>query len=179
MIHFSSSVSFFLWYFLYLLDLYWYKLVFCCCHIWICFSFTHRTQDLDKVTRISTTNDFINSFLLLFSRWNIYQFISYHHIGITDTKQVGLSSMNDQEIIYADNIIAISSRQEMRIKKNIGQVVLVDWSNTKFFKIPSFMADSKENYLRDLGSERENATARSLQQFSQFISLLRLAEALP
>ena len=34
--------------------------------------------------------------------------------------------MNDQEIIYADNIIAISSRQEMRIKKNIGQVVLVD-----------------------------------------------------
>ena len=68
--------------------------------------------------------------------------------------------MNDQERIYADNIIAVSSRQEMRIKKNIGQVVLVDWSNTKFFKLPSCMADSKENYLRDLGSESENAPAR-------------------
>ena len=64
----------------------------------------------------------------------------------------------------------------MRIKKTIGQVVLVDWSNTKFFKLPSCMADSKENNLRDLESQRENAPARSLQQFSQFVSLLRLAK---
>ena len=34
--------------------------------------------------------------------------------------------MNDQEIIYPYNIIAISSKQEMGIKKIIGQVVLVD-----------------------------------------------------
>ena len=38
------------------------------------------------------------------------------------------------------------------------------------------MADSKENNLRDLESQRENAPARSLQQFSQFVSLLRLAK---
>ena len=116
------------------------------------------------VTGISTTNDLIDSLLLLFSRWNIYQFISLHHLGIAGTKQEGLSPMNDQEIIYPYNIIAISSKQEMGIKKNIGQVVLVDWSNIKFFKSPSCMADSKDNYLRDLESERENAPAHCSTQ---------------
>ena len=72
--------------------------------------------------------------------------------------------MNDQEIIYPYNIIAISSKQEMGIKKNIGQVVLVDWSNIKFYKAPSCMADSKDNYLRDLEGERENAPAHCSTQ---------------
>ena len=146
------------------------------------------------VTGISTTNDLIDSLLLLFSRWNIYRFISLHHLGIAGTKQEGLSPMNDKEIIYPYNIIAISSKQEMGIKKITGQVVLVDWSNIKFFKSPSCMADSKDNYLRDLESEREWQTVRiiiyeilrakgkmhqRIAALSQFASLLRLAEALP
>ena len=53
--------------------------------------------------------------------------------------------MSDQDRISPYNIKIISSRQVMRIKKNINQGI-IGWSNTKYSELTSQMADSKENY---------------------------------
>ena len=47
-----------------------------------------------------------------------------------------LTPMSDQDKISPYNIDTISSRQVMRIKKNINQGI-VSWSNTKFSKLTS------------------------------------------
>ena len=44
--------------------------------------------------------------------------------------------MSDQDKISPYNIDTISSRQVMRIKKNISQGI-ISWSNTKFSKLTS------------------------------------------
>ena len=44
--------------------------------------------------------------------------------------------MSDQDKISPYNIDTISSRQVMRIKKNINQGI-ISWSNTKFSKLTS------------------------------------------
>ena len=55
--------------------------------------------------------------------------------------------MSDQDRISPYNINTISSRQVMRMKKNINWGI-ISWSNTKFSKLKykNYMADSKENY---------------------------------
>ena len=65
--------------------------------------------------------------------------------------------MSDQDRISPYNINTVSSRQVMRIKKNITWGIIC-WSNNKFSKLTfqkkkNYMADSKENYEWDLGSE--------------------------
>ena len=59
-----------------------------------------------------------------------------------------LTPMSDQDRISPYNINTISSRQVMRIKKNINEG-MISWSTTKFSKqhSESDMADSKENKL--------------------------------
>ena len=47
-----------------------------------------------------------------------------------------LSPMSDQDRISPYNVITISSRQVMRIKKNIDKGI-ISWSNTKFSKLTS------------------------------------------
>ena len=69
-----------------------------------------------------------------------------------------LSPMSNQDRISPYNIITISSRQLMRIKKNIDYIIrglIISWSKTKFSKLTSqelLMADRKENYQWDHGS---------------------------
>ena len=87
--------------------------------------------------------------------------------------------MNDQEIIYPYNIIAISSKQEMGIKKNIGQVVLVELidpiSNSSSHRhVWQTVRIIIYEILRAKGKMHQRIAA-----LSQFASLLRLAEALP
>ena len=44
--------------------------------------------------------------------------------------------MFDQDRISSDNINTVSSRQVMRIKKNIDKGI-ISWSNTKFLQLTS------------------------------------------
>ena len=64
--------------------------------------------------------------------------------------------MSDQDRISPYNINTVSSKQVMRIKKNISWGI-ISWSNYKFSKLTfqkkNYMADSKENYEWDLRSE--------------------------
>ena len=53
-----------------------------------------------------------------------------------DTDVNPLTPMSDQDKISPYNIDTISSRQVMRIKKNINQGI-ISWSNTKFSKLTS------------------------------------------
>ena len=64
-----------------------------------------------------------------------------------------LSLTSDQDRISPYIISTISSRQVIRIKKNIIRVLLVDpIPNSPNYHHINCMADSKENYLWNLGS---------------------------
>ena len=58
--------------------------------------------------------------------------------------------MSDQDRISPYNINTVSSKQVMRIKKNISMGI-ISWSNNKFSKLTfqkkkNYVADSQENY---------------------------------
>ena len=62
-----------------------------------------------------------------------------------------LTPISDQGWISPYNINTISSRQVMRMEKNIN-LGIISWSNTKFSEqYVNCMVDSKENYKFDLG----------------------------
>ena len=61
--------------------------------------------------------------------------------------------MSEQDRISPYYIYTISRKQVTRIKKNIN-CGITNWSDTKFSKLKhneNHLADSKENYLWDLG----------------------------
>ena len=60
--------------------------------------------------------------------------------------------MCDQDKIFPYNINAISSRQEMRMKKNIRGLLVDPIPNSQNQLYKSNMADSDENYYWYLGS---------------------------
>ena len=64
-----------------------------------------------------------------------------------------LTPMSDRDGISSYNVNTISSRQVMRIKKNI-HLGIISWSNTKLSELISSEFYSKENYWWDLGGER-------------------------
>ena len=64
-----------------------------------------------------------------------------------------LTPMSHQDKNSPYNINTISTRQVMRIKKNIN-LGMISWSNTKFSELTLYkncMVDCKENYKFDLG----------------------------
>ena len=93
------------------------------------------------------------SFVILSSVWYTILKMYWVNLQMKENCFNPVTPMSDRDGISSYNVNTISSRQVMRIKKNIIEGI-INWSNTRFSDLTSSEFYRKESYWWDLGSER-------------------------